>query len=218
MKGTPITEQLHNYIVENFAQEDDLLRQLPAEAEQRGVPLIHISPEQGRFLQVLMKAAGAKRVIEIGSLFGYSTIWLARALPEDGRLLALEAHPLHAQLTRENVARAGLSSKVEVREGNALDLLSVLDPGEPFDFVFIDADKPGYVAYLEHALRLLRPGGIIVGDNASAGGNVWKVDAMPDDEYIRAIHAFNHRMANDPRLISILAPISDGMCVGVVVR
>ncbi len=216
MKGTPITEQLYDYIVGNFAQEDELLRRLPAEAEARGAPLIHISPEQGRFLQVLMKAAGTKRALEIGSLFGYSAIWLARALPEDGKLLALEKHPLHAQLTRENVARAGLSRKVDVREGNALELLAALDPREPFDFVFIDADKPGYVAYLEHALRLTRPGGIIVGDNASAAGNVWKADAAPDDEHIQAIHAFNQRMATDPRLLSILVPISDGMCVGVV--
>ncbi len=216
MKGTPITEQLYDYIVSHFAQEDDLLRRLPAEAAARGAPLIHISPEQGRFLQVLMRAAGAKRVLEIGALFGYSAIWMARALPEDGALLALEVHPLHAQLTRENVARAGLSHKVEVRQGNALDLLAALDPRPPFDFVFIDADKPAYLAYLEHALRLTRPGAIIVGDNASAAGNVWKVDATPDDAYIQAMHAFNHRMATDPRLLSILVPISDGMCVGVV--
>ena len=216
MKGTPITEQLYDYIVENFAPEDDLLRSLPAEAEKRGVPLIHISPEQGKFLQVLMRAIGAKKVLEIGSLFGYSAVWLARALPADGKLLALEVHPLHAQVTRENVARAGLSNKVEVREGNALELLASLDREGPFDFAFIDADKPGYVSYLEHALRLVRPGGIIVGDNASAQGNVWKVDETPDDEYIHAIHAFNHRMATDPRLMSILVPIADGMCMGVV--
>ncbi|MCL5999463.1 MAG: O-methyltransferase [Chloroflexi bacterium] len=216
MKGTPITERLYDYIVANFAQEDDLLRNMPAEAERRGVPLIHISPEQGKFLQVLMKAAGARKVLEIGALFGYSTIWLARALPEDGRLIALEVHPLHAQVTRENVARAGLAHKVEVREGNALDLLAQLDGEGPFDLAFIDADKPGYVSYLEHALRLVRPGGLIVGDNASAQGNVWKVDADSDAEFINAIRAFNERMATDPRLVSVLVPIADGMCVGVV--
>jgi predicted O-methyltransferase YrrM len=216
MKGTPITEQLFNYIVANFAQEDDLLRSLPAEAERRGVPLINISPEQGKFLQVLMRIASATRVLEIGSLFGYSTIWLARAVPEGGKLIALEVHPLHAQLTRENVARAGLADRVEVRQGNALELLAELDGEGPFDLAFIDADKPNYVAYLEHALRLVRKGGVIVGDNASARGNVWMVDADSDAEFINSVRAFNERMATDPHLLSILVPISDGMCVGVV--
>jgi predicted O-methyltransferase YrrM len=216
MKGTPITEELFDYIVTNFAQEDELLRNMPGEAQKRGVPLIHISPEQGKFLQVLMMATRARKVLEIGSLFGYSTIWLARALPRDGKLIALEVHPLHAQVTRENVALAGLSDKVAVRLGNALELLAALDADGPFDLAFIDADKPNYVAYLEHALRLVRPGGLIVGDNASAHGNVWQVDPDSDAEFINSIRAFNERMATDPRLSSILVPISDGMCVGVV--
>jgi caffeoyl-CoA O-methyltransferase len=217
MKGTPITEQLFDYIVENFAEEDDLLRSLPADAAKQGVPMIHISPEQGKFLQVLMKAANASRVIEIGSLFGYSTIWLARALPADGKLITLELNPLHAKVTRHNVERAGLASKVEVRQGPAAELLANMAHTGPFDFAFIDADKPGYVTYLDHLLKLVRPGGIIVGDNASASGNVWKKNLGADaDDYIKAIHTFNHRMATEPRLTSLLVPISDGMCVGVV--
>lgn len=219
MKGAPITEELFDYIVENFSPEDDLLRSLPADAAKQGVPMIHISPEQGKFLQVLMKAVNARRVIEIGSLFGYSTIWLARALPADGRLITVELSPLHAQVTRHNVERAGLAGKVEVRQGPAADLLAQMAPGEPFDLAFIDADKPGYVTYLDHLLKLVRPGGIIIGDNASAAGNVWKKSPPPDEaDFVKAIHAFNHRMATDPRLTSLLVPISDGMCIGVVNR
>ncbi len=126
-------------------------------------------------------------------------------------------HPLHAQLSRDNVARAGLSDRVEVRTGNAADLLAALDAEGPFDFAFIDADKPNYTAYLDHCLRLVRPGGIIVGDNASAGGHAWQTDPNADRaEYVNSIRAFNQRMASEPRLTSLLVPISDGMCVGVV--
>ncbi len=219
MKGNPITEQLFDYIVENFSEEDDLLRSLPADAAKQGVPMIHISPEQGKFLQVLMKAANARRVIEVGSLFGYSTIWLARALPADGKLITLELNPLHAQVTRRNVERAGLASKVEVRQGPAAESLAQMTDKASYDLAFIDADKPGYITYLDHLLRLVRPGGIIIGDNASAAGNVWQWKnnlGANADEYIKVIHAFNHRMATDPRLTSVLVPISDGMCVGVV--
>ena len=216
MKGTPITEELFDYIVENFAREDDLLQRMPAEALQQGVPMIHISPEQGKFLQVLMKAVNAKKVLEIGSLFGYSTIWMARALPAGGRLIALEMDPLHVQVIRKNVERAGLAEKVEVRQGKALDLLKTLDAEAPFDLAFLDAVKSEYVAYLDHALRLVRPGGVIIGDNASAHGDVWQAGAGENGDYIHSMRAFNHRMATDPRLTSLLVPISDGMCVGVV--
>jgi caffeoyl-CoA O-methyltransferase len=217
MKGSPITEELFDYIVENFAPEDELLHSLPADAEKQGVPMIHISPEQGKFLQVLMKACNARKVLEIGSLFGYSTIWMARALPADGKLITLELHTLHAQVTRRNVARAGLAAKVEVREGNALESLAKMDAEGPFDFAFIDADKPGYVAYLDYVLKLVRPGGIIIGDNASAGGKVWESKhGRGTPEFVGAIDAFNQRMATEPRLTSLLVPISDGMCIGVV--
>ncbi|HEY3289885.1 MAG TPA: O-methyltransferase [Anaerolineae bacterium] len=217
MKGAPITEELFDYIVENFATEDALLRSMPADAAKQGVPMIHISPEQGKFLQVLMKAANAHKVIEVGSLFGYSTIWMARALPKDGKLITLELNPLHVQVTRHNVERAGLADKVEVRQGPAAELLSAMAGSGPYDLAFIDADKPGYITYLEHILKLVRLGGIIIGDNASAAGEVWKhKNDKKDDEHVKVIHAFNHRMATDPHLTSLLVPISDGMCVGVV--
>jgi predicted O-methyltransferase YrrM len=211
MKGLPITEQLYDYIVETFAPEDDLLKSLPADAEKQGVPLIHISPEQGKFLQVLLRACNAKRVLEVGALFGYSAIWMARALPADGKLTTLELSPLHARVVRDNAQLAGLSDKIEVIEGDARDTLKTLHG--PFDFAFVDAEKMEYIAYYEQVMTLLRPGAIIVADNASAHGDAWNPNAKRN---VPAIRAMNQRMASDPRLTSLLVPISDGMCVGVV--
>jgi caffeoyl-CoA O-methyltransferase len=217
MKGSPITEELYDYIVDTFAAEDDLLKKLPTEAEAKGIPLINISPEQGKFMQVLMAGNGTKKAIEVGSLFGYSTIWIARGLPEGGKLYTLELSPLHAKTTEENVAAAGLSDKVVVIEGDARETVNQLTAHAPFDFAFVDADKIQYVDYYEQVMSLLRPGAIIIGDNASAAGQVWNAN-LPQDRAgsVPAIRAFNQRMASDPRLISLLVPISDGMCVGVV--
>ena len=211
MKGLPITEQLYDYIVDTFAPEDELLKAMPAAAEQQGVPLIHISPEQGKFLQVLMRACNARRVLEVGSLFGYSALWMARALPADGTLTALELSPLHVKVIRENVQRAGLGDKVTVIEGDARETLKTLRG--PFDFAFVDAEKMEYIAYYEQVMTLLRPGAMIVSDNASAHGDAWNPKAKGN---VPAIRAMNQRMATDPRLTALLVPISDGMCVGVV--
>ncbi len=216
MKGTPITEELYNYIVETFAHEDDLLRAMPADAEKRGIPLIHISPEQGKFLQVMMAATGAKKVLEVGSLFGYSTLWMARALPPGGKLIAIELSPLHAQATRENIKRAGLSDHVVVHQGDAREVLPTLASEAPFDLAFIDAEKAQYVDYFEQVMKLMRVGGMVIADNASAHGEVWKADPKHAHDNVLAIRALNQRMATDPRLTSLLVPISDGMCVGVV--
>lgn len=203
--------------METFSPEDDLLKRLPGEAEAKGIPLINISPEQGKFMQVLMRGNGTKKAIEIGSLFGYSTIWIARGLPEGGKLYTLELSPLHAKTTEENVAAAGLGDKVEVITGDARDTLSQLNTHAPFDFAFVDADKIQYVDYYEQVMGLLRPGAIIVGDNASAAGDVWNTKLPKERQRnVDAIRAFNQRMAEDTRLISLLVPISDGMCVGVV--
>lgn len=215
MKGTPITPELYDYIVSTFSPEDALLAALPAAAEARGVPLIHISPEQGKFLQQLLRMIGAKRALEIGSLFGYSTIWIARGLPVDGKIVTLEISPLHAQVTRENAAKAGLAGLIDVREGDARVLLPTLASEPPFDLIFIDADKAQYVDYLEPALAMLRPGGVLVVDNASAGGDVWQTAPKRDSGRINAIRDMNQRIAAHPALLSLLVPISDGMLVAV---
>lgn len=216
MKGTPITEPLYDYIIETFAPEDDLLKRMPSEAEAKGIPLIHISPEQGKFLQVLMGAVGAKKVLEVGSLFGYSTLWMARALPADGKLITVELSPLHAETTRANIAAADLSDKVEVRQGDAREVLPQLADEGPFDLAFIDAEKAQYVDYFEQVMQLMRKGGLVIADNASANGRAWQAEPQENRDHVLAIRALNQRMASDPRLTSVLVPISDGMCVGVV--
>jgi caffeoyl-CoA O-methyltransferase len=152
-------------------------------------------------------------VLEVGTLGGYSAIWMARALPDDGRLLSLEIEPAHAEFARRYVERAGLATKVEIRLGRALDILPSLD-GQQFDAVFLDADKEPLPTYFEWALRLLRPGGLLIADNALWGGRV--LDDSERDEKTVAVREFNRRLATDPRVIGIVVPTHDGVAVGVV--
>ena len=164
-----------------------------------GLPAINVSPVQGKLLHLLARAIGARNVLEIGTLGGYSTIWLARALPDGGRVISLEAEPRHAEVARANIARAGLDDMVEVRLGMALDLLPGLaERAEPFDFVFIDADKPNNAAYFDWALRLSRVGAIIVVDNVVRGGDV--VTAASDSPTVQGVHRFLERLAAEPRV------------------
>jgi caffeoyl-CoA O-methyltransferase len=184
------------------------------------MPAIQIAPLQGRLLQVLAAACGARRILEIGALAGYSSIWLARALPPDGRLISLEVSERHAAVARASLARAGLADRAEVRVGAAADLLPALAGEPPFDLVFIDADKPGYPTYLDWALRLTRPGGIIVADNCVRGGAPLRGDG--EDEGMRAVATYDERVAADPRLRSIVLPVEkggviDGYAISVVV-
>jgi predicted O-methyltransferase YrrM len=163
-----------------------------------GLPAIDVSPAQGKFLHLLVKIAGARRILEIGTLGGYSTVWMASALPDEGRLITLEYVEKHAQVARDNIARAGLLERVEVRQGAALDLLPSLDGA--FDFIFIDADKPNNTGYLEHAVRLSRPGTVIVLDNVVRDGQV--TDASSEDRSIRGSRAAFDFFHKHPRLDS----------------
>lgn len=202
-----------SYIESLFAPEDPILATLREEADRTGLPPISVSADEGRLLQVLLIAIGARNVLEIGTLGGYSAIWMARALPPDGRLLSLEIEPAHAEFARRHIARAGLADRVEVRVGRALDLLPALD-GERFDAVFIDADKQPLGTYYEWALRLLRRGGLVIADNALWGGKVF--DERVQDDRTVAIRDLNRRMADDPRVTSIIVPTHDGVAIGVV--
>lgn len=202
-----------DYLAALFAPEDEILIALREEADRTGLPPISISPDEGRLLQVLLRAIGARRVLEVGTLGGYSAIWMARALPGDGRLLTLEIEPAHAEFARRHLERAGVSDRVEIRVGRALDLLPALD-GERFDAVFLDADKEPLPTYFDWALRLLRPGGLLVADNALWGGRV--LDDRVDDEKTRAVREFNRRLATDPRVTGIVVPTHDGVAIGVV--
>ena len=171
---------------------DDALRAC-AEA---GMPAAEVSPTQGKLLQLLARLAGARRILELGTLGGYGTIWLARALPDGGRLVTLEADPGYAEVARSNIARAGLAGVVEIRVGPALDTLPELDG--PFDLIFIDADKANNAEYLGWALALARPGTLIVGDNVVRDGEI--ADADSGDPHVRGIRRFFELVAAEPRL------------------
>jgi predicted O-methyltransferase YrrM len=161
-----------------------------------GLPAIDVSPAQGKLLHLLARTAGARRILEIGTLGGYSTIWLARALPADGELVTCEINPDHAEVARANVARAGLDGIVDVRVGPALDTLPTLEG--PFDLAFIDADKQSNAEYFRHALRLSRPGSIIVVDNVVRGGRV--ADAYNSDPDVRGTREVAEAIAQEPRV------------------
>ena len=202
-----------DYLAALFAPEDAALLALREEADRSGLPPISISPDEGRLLQVLLRAVGARRVLEVGTLGGYSAIWMARAMPADGTLLTLEIDPTHAEFARRHLARAGVGDRVEVRVGRALDLLPALD-GERFDAIFLDADKEPLPTYFDWSLRLLRPGGVLIADNALWGGRV--LDSRVDDEATRGVREFNRRLATDPRVIGIVVPTHDGVAIGVI--
>lgn len=196
-----------------FAPEDVVLLSLRDAADRAGLPPIAISADTGRLLQVMMRAIGARRVLEVGTLGGYSAIWMARALPVDGRLVTIEQDPAHAAFARGHIEAAGLADRVEVVEGQALQLLPAFD-GQQFDLVFLDADKEPLPTYLEWALRLVRPGGAIVADNALWGGRV--LDDRVIDEATLGVREFNRRLATDPRLTSIIVPTHDGVAIAIV--
>ena len=210
-----MSDRVGDYVARLFAPEDEILISLREEADRTGLPPISISPDTGRLIQVLLTAIGARRVLEVGTLGGYSAIWIGRALPVGGTLLSIELDPRHAEFAGRHVRRAGLDGKVEIRVGRALDVLASLD-GERFDAIFLDADKEPLPTYFDWALRLVRPGGLIIADNALWGGRV--VDERVDDGATRGVRELNRRMATDPRIAGILVPTHDGVAVGVVLQ
>ncbi len=214
MKGTPLNDHLVDYMNRLFPAEDELLHELRREADAAGIPPIQISSEQGAFLQVLIRATGTRSILEIGTLAGYSAINMARALPEDGRLTTIERDPMHAEFARRQIERAGLSEKVRVIVGAGVDVLErELAGSGPYDLVFIDADKPSYVRYLELVYPMVRTGGLIAGDNALSWGRIAEDDV--DDPSVKGMQAFNRAMAAHPGLQSCIVPIGDGVCMGV---
>jgi predicted O-methyltransferase YrrM len=183
-----------------LSPEDEALTAALRDSDAAGLPPINVAPNQGKLLQLLAQIQGARRILEFGTLGGYSTIWLARALPEEGRLISFEYEARHADVARRNLDRAGLGRLVEVRVGPALESLPKLadENPEPFDFVFIDADKANNRHYVEWALRLTRPGALIVVDNVVRGGRV--IDADSDDPAIRGTRAALELIASHPRV------------------
>ncbi|MEV6393698.1 O-methyltransferase [Streptomyces sp. NPDC051907] len=189
------------YITDLLCPDDQALSSALADSEAAGLPSIAVAPNQGKLLQLLAQLQGARTVLEIGTLGGYSTIWLARALPKDGRLISLEYRPAHAEVARANIARAGLDRVVEIRTGAALETLPklVAEPGAgPFDLVFIDADKENNPRYVEWALKLTRPGSVIMVDNVVRGGAV--LDEQSEQKAITATREMFELIAREPRL------------------
>lgn len=200
---------------------DPALEMVLQSTRTAGMPQINVSPVQGRFLHVLALTCGARMILEIGTLAGYSAIWMARALPADGKLITLEADPKHAEVAQANIARAGLADRIEVRLGVALDVLPQLaaEGKGPFDLIFIDADKTNLTTYFEWAVRLARPGSLIIADNVIRQGEV--LDASSDDEGLRGVRRFNEMLAADRRVIATIVQMVgskgyDGMALAVV--
>jgi predicted O-methyltransferase YrrM len=188
------------YIEERLIEEDDTLAAALRDSSEAGLPAIAVSPAQGRLLALIARIHGARRILELGTLGGYSTILLARTLPAEGQLITLELSPDYAEVAHANIARAGLADRVEIRVGPALDSLVRLsgEGGEPFDLVFIDADKQGTPEYFAAALELTRPGGVIIVDNVVRDGAI----ADPDTEDPRAqgMQRFHELLAREPRV------------------
>ncbi len=184
------------YIAEQFIPEDAALDEALRESQRAGLPSIAVSAAQGKWLHLLARAVGARRILEIGTLGGYSGIWLARALRPGGRLTTLELDVTHAEVARKNFVRAGLGDAIEIRLGPALQTLPALRG--PFDLIFIDADKPGYTDYFGWAVRLARPGALIIADNVIRNGAV--ADAGSTDVAVRGIQRFNAAVAAEPRV------------------
>jgi predicted O-methyltransferase YrrM len=193
-------EAIDAYIAENFLKDDPALRGALASSEAAGMPPIQVAPLQGKLLMTMAAAMGARKILEIGTLGGYSTIWLARALPDGGQLITLDSNPNYAEVARANIARAGLADKVELRLGRAGETLPALDAegAGPFDFIFIDADKPGTPDYYLWAVRLSHPGSLITVDNVVREGSI--LDQTGDDQHVQGLRRFYELAATDPRV------------------
>jgi len=209
-----VDERFERYVTELFAAEDPILSKIRARHAAENLPAINVSPEEGKLLYVLLLLVQAKRVLEIGSLGGYSGVWLARALPAGGELTTIEKDPKHARVAREAFDMARMHGRVTLIEGAALDVLPRLSPG--FDAVFIDADKEPLPKYFEWGMKLLRTGGLLLCDNAFFHGAA--VDPNDQSGNARGVRAFNQLASHDPRLVATIIPVRDGLLVGLKIE
>ncbi|MEJ8547096.1 O-methyltransferase [Brevibacillus borstelensis] len=217
-----ISEKMNDidlYFKEKLHTSDPVLESILRANKEAGLPAIDVAPNQGKWLYLLAKLSGAKNILEIGTLGGYSSIWLGRALPEEGRLVTLELDPVHANVAVENIRKAGLENKVEVMVGPALDTLPTLkEKGfAPFDFIFIDADKPNYPNYLKWAMNYSKSGTVVVADNVVRKGRV--IDA--EDESVQGIREFIDLLSVESRIDSTAVQTVgskgyDGFVLGIV--
>jgi len=223
----PLLVEVDQYIERLFVPRDPVFEQALRDATEAGLPEIHVSPNEGKLLYLLAKLSGAKRVLEIGLLGGYSAIWLARAVAPQGKLVTLELDEKYVRVAGKNLERAGLRSIVDIRQGAAQDTLEkMVQAGEaPFDLVFIDADKDGYPVYLDYALKLTKPGSLILADNVirriadiMVSGEKSKPEA--NDSLLDGIQEFNRKLAGNPKLESIVVTVTrefvDGLAIARV--
>ena len=207
-------ERFERYVTELFAAEDEILAKIRQRHQSEKLPAINVSAEEGKLLHLLLRVIQAKHVLELGALGGYSGVWLARALGPGGTLTTIEKDAKHAAIARQAFASAGLQDRVRLIEGAALDVLPTLSPG--FDAVFIDADKEPLPQYFDWSMRLLRQGGLLLGDNAFFHGAA--VDLNDKSGAAVGVRRFNELAANDPRLVATIVPVRDGLVVGLKVR
>jgi caffeoyl-CoA O-methyltransferase len=218
--STQLARQVDGYIEQLLVLHDAALEQGLKDAEAAGLPAISVSANEGKLLYLIAKMAKAKRVLEIGTLGGYSTTWLARALTNDGKLITLELDHKHAEVARKNLDRAGVGDRVEIRVGTAIDSLKqMIDRHEEsFDVIFIDANKNDYVEYLNLSVQLAHTGTVILADNLIRNGRA--LEKNPPDENARGAKAYNEAMAKNPKLDSIILPIIrtnlDGISISIV--
>lgn len=216
----PLLLEIDGYIERLFVPRDLAFEYALRDAQKAGLPGIHVSRNEGKLLYVLAKLSGAKRVLEIGLLGGYSTMWLARAIGPQGRLVTLEVDENCVNVARKNLERAGLLSRVDIRHGDARATLEkMVSAGEqPFDLVFIDADKPGYPAYLDYTMQLTRPGSVILADNVIRDGKVAR--SAEGDPQVLGIQEFNRKLAVHPKLEAIVVTVVrrdlDGLAIARV--
>lgn len=209
-------KEINHYVDTVFAPQDELLEEVIASIRENGMPSISVSPSSGKLLTMLVSISGAKNILEIGALGGYSGICLARGFGKDGSLTSLELEERYANLAADNLSKAGFGSQVAYRTGPALESLKKLaEENKRFDFFFIDADKANYPNYLEACIELAEPGALIVADNVLAAGNVADVGTRPK-RYTELMKEFNHTAANHPSLESLLIPLGDGLTVSRV--
>ena len=211
-KSFQLSPEIHAYLIEHGTRPDAIQRELIEETQRLGgISMMQIAPEQGTFMTMLARTIGAKRAVEVGTFTGYSSLCIARGLPDDGKLLCCDVSEEWTSVGRRFWEKAGVAHKIELKIGPAVETLRALPETEVFDLGFIDADKPGYPAYYEEILKRLRPNGLILVDNVLWMGNVVKADAT--DPHTLAIRAFNDLVAADARVDCVMLAVSDGLTI-----
>mgnify|MGYP001501833579 FL=1 len=221
MEQQTVWRQVDRYFEERIIERDPILEQVLHENRKAGLPAIDVTPLQGKLLHLLVMMHGSRRILEIGTLGGYSTIWMARALPPDGKIVTLELEPRHAKVAEQNLILANVKDKVDIRVGPALDQLAKMkeESVEPFDLVFIDADKANIPNYLRWALRFSRPGTVIICDNVVRNGEV--INGMSSDPNVNGVRSFFDMLADEQRVTATAVQTVgskgyDGFSIGIV--